>query len=34
MALESTFKTYEAVGDKEDFHDAIYDISPLGVSSR
>ncbi len=29
MALESTFKTYEAVGDKEDFHDAIYDISPL-----
>lgn len=28
MALESTFKTFEAKGNKEDFHDAIYDISP------
>ena len=28
MALESTFKTFEAVGNKEDFHDMIYDISP------
>jgi hypothetical protein len=28
MPLESTFKTFEAVGNKEDFHDMIYDISP------
>lgn len=28
MALESTFKTFEAIGNKEDVHNAIYDISP------
>lgn len=34
MALESTFKTFEAIGNKEDVHNAIYDISPAGVSVR
>lgn len=34
MSVAATFKTYEAQGDAEDFHNAIYDISPTGFSVR
>ena len=27
-----TFKTYEAIGNREDLTDAIYNISPTGLS--
>lgn len=30
--VSGTFSTYDAVGNREDLTDVIYDISPTGVS--
>lgn len=35
MAVPSgTFQTFQAIGNREDLEDIIYDISPAGVSVR
>lgn len=35
MAVPSgTFKTYEAIGNREDLSDVIYNIAPVGHSTR